>query len=645
MKKYFTLLALVVCNSMFSQTIIITQDFESGSLPAGWTRTQNSPSAGWEFGTALGSAYFPIPAHTGYAVSNDDAHDDNSTTLNIADADRLITPVMNLTAYSGSSVIVQFDYIQPGSYGSSGAVEVTTNGGALWTPVGTITTSASWISTSVDISAYTSSATVQVAFRHNDGGNWADGFGVDNAVIKTVPNYDAGTTSIITNDYVVAGSTSIIGQVTNMGSTTITTLDASYTIDGGAPVNQTFTGLNIAFLGTANITFTTLANLSLGSHNVCITTGNINSNVDADNSNNQLCKTVQVLSAIPVKKTVLERHTGSWCQFCPDGEVVMTNIDNIQPNTICVAIHNSDDMAIPDGDLVSTEYIGGFPGGTVDRMVYNSSVEQNRGEWEALCNTRNLDVVPMGVSILSQNWNEATREITVTVKTDFVGSLAGDLRLNLFIVEDEVTGIGSGYNQVNYYNTVVGHPYYGAGNPIVGFSHKKVVREMLGGAWGTSGVISAAPNSGDSFSQIYTYTLPAGYDENQIYLVGMVQRYDGADVNNRMIYNAEEVRLWLGSIGIEEEQTFKNKVYPNPFNDFTTMEFELDENANVNISVYDLSGQKVRSLANGFMNKGAHSVVWYGDNSNGGSAPAGEYIISLEVNGKTTTRKVALSSK
>jgi Outer membrane protein Omp28/FlgD Ig-like domain len=643
MKKYLTLVTFIMVNTVFAQTIIVTQDFETGSLPAGWTRTQNTPSFGWEFGTALGSAYFNIPTHTGYAASNDDAHDDNSTTLNDASADRLISPTMNLTTYAGSSVIVKFDYIQPGSYGSSGTVEVSTNGGMSWTPVSTVTPSAAWTNGLVNISTYTSSSSVQVAFRHNDGGAWADGFGVDNVVIQTVPAYDASATTVTTNDYVVVGNTTISGIITNMGGTNITTLEASYTIDGGSPVTQTFTGLNVALGATATISFTTPANLSLGSHNICIVTGNVNSNADADNTNNQICKTVQVLSAIPTKKTVLERHTGSWCQFCPDGEVIMSDIDNSQPNTICVAIHNSDDMDIPDGNLVSGEYISGFPGGTVDRMEYNSSIEQNRGEWEALCNARNLDIVPMGVSILDQDWDAVNRLITVTVGTDFVGSLTGDLRLNLYIVEDQVTGSGSGYNQVNYYNTVAGHPYYGAGNPIVGFVHKKVVREMLGGAWGTSGVIPTLANSGDSYSQTYTYTLPANYDENEIYLVAMVQRYDN-DNTNRMIYNAEEVKLWLGTTGLENNESFDKKLYPNPFENFTRLEFELNENSNVNVDVYDLSGRKIRSLANGFMNKGAHSVIWYGDNMEGRKSANGEYIISLEVNGKVTTSKVVLSS-
>jgi hypothetical protein len=643
MKKLFTLLACMAANSIIAQTIIVSQDFESGSLPAGWSRTQNSPSVGWEFGTNLGSSYFNIPTHTGYAASNDDAHDDNSTTANVANIDRLITPVMNLTAYAGSSVIVKFDYIQPGNYGSSGSVEVTTNGGAVWTPVATVTPSAPWTNTLVDITAYTSSSTVQVAFRHNDGGAWADGFGVDNVIIQTVPAYDASATDVTTNSYVVAGNTTITGTITNMGGTNITTLDASYTVDGGAPVTQSFTGLNVALGASATITFTTQANLSLGSHNICITTGNVNSNVDANAANNQTCKTIEVLSGIPTKKTVLERHTGAWCQFCPDGEVIMSNIDNIQPNTICVAIHNSDEMDIPDGNLVSAEYISGFPGGTVDRMEYNSSVEQNRGQWEALCNARNQDIVPMGVSILDQEWDAVNRQITVTVGTDFVGSLAGDLRFNLYIVEDQVTGTGTGYNQVNYYNTVSGHPYYGAGNPIVGFVHKKVVREMLGGAWGTAGVIPASVNSGNSYSHTYTYTLPAGYDENEIYLVAMVQNYN-ADNTQRMIYNAEEVRLWLGTTGVEANESFNKKLYPNPFADYTRLEFELTENADVQVDVYDLTGRKVRSIANGFMNKGAHSAVWYGDHADGSRAANGEYIISLTVNGKVSTSKVALSA-
>src|SRR5687767_11691442 len=115
MKKLllFSLAAVSGVSLSFSQTVILTQDFETGTPPSGWTTTQNTPSVGFEFGTNLGSTYFAVPAHTRYALSNDDAHDDNSTNLNLADQDRLISPVMDLTPFAGTGVALKFAFINP----------------------------------------------------------------------------------------------------------------------------------------------------------------------------------------------------------------------------------------------------------------------------------------------------------------------------------------------------------------------------------------------------------------------------------------------------------------------------------------------------------------------------------------------------
>src|SRR5690606_38143005 len=48
----------------YSAPTLLSEDFESGALPAGWTATSNGE--GWLFGSNLGSDYFEIPAHTIY---------------------------------------------------------------------------------------------------------------------------------------------------------------------------------------------------------------------------------------------------------------------------------------------------------------------------------------------------------------------------------------------------------------------------------------------------------------------------------------------------------------------------------------------------------------------------------------------------
>jgi hypothetical protein len=48
--------------------------------------------------------------------------------------------------------------------------------------------------------------------------------------------------------------------------------------------------------------------------------------------------------------------------------------------------------------------------------------------------------------------------------------------------------------------------------------------------------------------------------------------------------------------------------YPNPFNNNTTVAFNLDEAQNVTISIYDMNGKMVKEISNGQMDEGAHKI-------------------------------------
>lgn len=652
MKKLTTLLALtaLLVGNITAQSVLITQDFESGSLPMGWTRSQNTPSAGWEFGDNEGTSYFPIPAHTKYAVSNDDAHDDNTAAANVADKDRLISPALSFSNLANTGIILEFDYIQPGSYGSTGSVEISING-TTWTTLATVPSSNVWAHLSVNLSNYGGNAAVKVAFKHNDGGAWADGFGIDNVVIKTAPVLNASVVALSTPTYVTSGSTPIKLIVKNEGYQTITKLLVKYTVDGSTENTEPFSGLNIPLGDTAELTFVSNANLSTGGHNICAIIQKVNDVNDTITAGNTVCQTISALSSIPTKKPILERYVGAWAQFSPDGDAYAETIRGQQQDVINVAVHNTDAMEISDASELFTAYIGGYPSGTIDRYKFEaeSDVELNRGQWAEMATKRLNDITPIAISFDSQTWDSATRTMTVKVKADFMAGMTGDLRFNLFVIEDSVTGTGTGYNQVNYYNTVSGHAYYGAGNPIYNYAHRDVLRAMLGGAWGTSGVLPSSISTGQSFTYTYTYAVPDSFNLNRISLVAMVQSYD-ADPNLRQIHNAEKMALDLTAEVIIEEPNAINeivqstsKVYPNPFADKANIEINLAANAEVNATVYDMSGRMVKQLTNGFMNSGTHTITWYGNTEDGPLASNGQYLVVLNINGEKQVLKLALN--
>ncbi len=83
--------------------------------------------------------------------------------------------------------------------------------------------------------------------------------------------------------------------------------------------------------------------------------------------------------------------------------------------------------------------------------------------------------------------------------------------------------------------------------------------------------------------------------------------------------------------------------YPNPFNPSTTIRFSLEKSANVNLTIFNVLGQKVRTLANGKFTPGAQQVVWDGRNDAGLEAASGVYYYRITVdNNLTRTRKMVL---
>jgi len=55
---------------------------------------------------------------------------------------------------------------------------------------------------------------------------------------------------------------------------------------------------------------------------------------------------------------------------------------------------------------------------------------------------------------------------------------------------------------------------------------------------------------------------------------------------------------------------FSLTVYPNPFNARTAISFELPEPAEVELTVFDITGRAVESLVNGHLSFGMHEYVW-----------------------------------
>jgi len=82
--------------------------------------------------------------------------------------------------------------------------------------------------------------------------------------------------------------------------------------------------------------------------------------------------------------------------------------------------------------------------------------------------------------------------------------------------------------------------------------------------------------------------------------------------------------------------------YPNPFNPKTTIRFKMPDNLHVNISVFNVLGQKVRTLLDEFKAAGEHEVEWDGAFDNGNEAESGVYFYRITTKAFTDVKKMTL---
>ena len=84
---------------------------------------------------------------------------------------------------------------------------------------------------------------------------------------------------------------------------------------------------------------------------------------------------------------------------------------------------------------------------------------------------------------------------------------------------------------------------------------------------------------------------------------------------------------------------------PNPFNPSTNISFNIKEDTNVEITIYNLKGQKVKTLVDKKFEQGQHKIEWNGTDSASKSVGSGVYFYKVDYNGKTQAVKKCVMLK
>lgn len=105
----------------------------------------------------------------------------------------------------------------------------------------------------------------------------------------------------------------------------------------------------------------------------------------------------------------------------------------------------------------------------------------------------------------------------------------------------------------------------------------------------------------------------------------------------------------VGYVGVEEEKEenlpekftlFQN--YPNPFSPKTIIEYYLPKDGKVEINIYNILGQKVKTLVDGYQKAGFRKIIWDGKDQNEKEVASGIYFYRLKKETEIQTKKMIL---
>jgi hypothetical protein len=433
--------------------------------------------------------------------------------------------------------------------------------------------------------------------------------------IFSIPQVFAGDATISSTSFhryiKVNNNRTVAGKIINAAGTNITSYRTGWKIDNGVANQDGLTNIGGGGLpiGGSYINFSCLDFLRTtvaGPHVLKIwvkATGDTNAANDTLTFN----FTALSLNSYVDKVNLFEESTGTWCQYCPEGAAAIATIKPL-PNTAVAVFHDGDIYAIPEVDTYFNTYFPGniFTPGAMINMSENGNyiINTNRPAWLQEMNARANSITPVQFTMIP-TYNIATRQLDVNVITNFKYVENGDYYTNVYIVENGIIG-----SQVN------------ATNP---YTHDNVVRKMLGGANGTSGIIPVTPVINTNYSNAYSFAIPATWNANNLSLIGMVFRKNGT---NRNALNAAKIDFTqlLSTTNIVSKTEFS--VSPNPANDYIKIN-DIQLSFGDKVSIYNMNGQL---LINKELNADTTEI-------NVSSLPSGMFLIKIKTDDGTQTKK------
>jgi archaellum component FlaF (FlaF/FlaG flagellin family) len=459
----------------------------------------------------------------------------------------------------------------------------------------------------------------------------------------TLPNLNAAVTLISFDRGQVAGaSVTPKVKVRNLGTSVINSFDLDVVYNGNT-ISQQVTGLNLASLAETTITMPGTASLIAGANDMVATVSNVNGGTDGDAADDSGTLSIDPVVPAAGKMVVGEEGTGTWCQWCPRGAVFMDMMETKYPEFWAgIAVHNGDPMTVTTYDAAMGSLISGYPSALVDR---GAALDPSEIEDPFLSR---LVVAPTAFITNGATWDAGTRTLNVSVSANFQSAATNNYKLAIVLTEDDVTGTGSNWGQSN--------AYAGGGNGVMGgfetlpnpvpaaqMVYDHVARSIVPSFSGYANSFPATVNAGETHTINYSFVLPAGWDENQIHIIGMLIAPNGSVDNAGKATITEAVANGFvdgtdvpASIDELNQVDATLQVYPNPANDFATIAVNLTSESNASVRILDMSGKTVASRNYGSIS-GASSIIL-----NTQQFVPGMYLVELTLDNTVFQRQLVI---
>ncbi len=331
------------------------------------------------------------------------------------------------------------------------------------------------------------------------------------------------------------------------------------------------------------------------------------------------------------KNVLIEYVTGTWCGNCPCGHQTLNTISSQYPQTIILAYHafNSDPWKNFNGnEIVGLMGFSSTPTASIDRN--NTVGNGNYAAWITGVQNRysSLPESRVDINVVSKSFNESSRELSLTVNSTALQNLTGQYKITFIITENNLI-----YEQ-NFYSNC------GTPGIVPDYIHNHVTRTIVNGAAGENLNSGNIWNTNHTITKSITATLDPSWSASNCRIIVLVNKAE-SDFSLSMVEQAiEEDITTVGINGNNNEipGSFSlSQNYPNPFNPSTNLEFGISNPEFVSLIVYDLLGNKVKTLVNEVKPAGIHKVKF-----DGSGLSSGIYFYTLTAGDFTDKKRMLL---